>query len=344
VDGYGTICGNGKYEEGTWAIEKMGNKKSENVGRHVLLYGFNDISRKLIISFHAANIVVDGVIDQRFAESPTNREINNITWIELDGEKIRTISPHKDLRLFSEDVAIVCLNNGMNHRSVARLLSSRGIERILYLPMDDFTPQNDASIIRQTYFHTLNGIFDNIGYIPKYNECEEGIIGYDKNWVMFWCPCELLFTFTEGMLEHGLEEGLKKRKQLFQKWCDVELSQYVPYINLFRLLSGDDSANIEQYLLLQREDKDERIALLEDRRNLFLLYENAIKYNLSFFTDSPTIVQFDKVKNRFHVEDGLHRAIYLIVKGYNKVPVAVKTSSYNVYKHNASRLSRYEKM
>lgn len=311
----------------------MCKKEPDNVGRHVLLYGFNDISRKLIRNLLDASVVVDGIIDRRFAESSNNSEDGSFTWIEPERIMVRALSLQMNLREFGDDVAIVCLNNGMNHRNIARLLFSCGINRILYLPMDNCTPQNDASLLRQAYFHILNGDFDKINSIPIYNECDEGIIEYNKNWVMFWCPSELLFTFTEDMLIHGLEASLKARKYLFQKWCNVKLRDYVPYINLFKFLSGDKSADIEPYLLLQRESQDERDALLEDRKELYVLYENSIKYNLSFFTDSPTKVQFDAEEHRFHVEDGLHRAIYLIAKGYNRIPVVVETSSYNVYRH-----------
>lgn len=290
----------------------------------IVLYGLNSISKRVAKKLYYSNYEIKGIIDRKFNQGC-------VQIIDVEGYLVKPLSLTK-LRDLSSPIVIICLNNGMLHREVARMLNSEyGIEKIIFLPMDNFTPYQDASLIRRAYSRILSGDFGDVGELPKYREYESEVIEVNNYEISFWCPIDAVYTFSVEMLEK-IEQHLTDRKMFLVPYCNTRIKDYKPYIHLFEYLSGRGDANIQDYLILHRNNENDRQRLLNDRQRLFEVYEHMVKYDICFFTDSPTRVIYDVREKCFHVEDGLHRAIYLITKGYDKVPVRCTITDYKFFK------------
>ena len=51
---------------------------------------------------------------------------------------------------------------------------------------------------------------------------------------------------------------------------------------------------------------------------------------MNFFTDSPSLCSWNE-SGHFNMYDGLHRALYLVSKGYKEVPIAVSREDFDKY-------------
>lgn len=305
----------------------MINSFSINKSNNFILYGKNKTCEKLVKLLSEKGYSISGIIDGKF-EGHLNE------FITINGQNIRALNPNASLNEYKDDIAVICLNNGMNHRSVARRIFLSGLIKILYLPMDNLTPKVEASIIRQAYFHLFNGEWDSLDVVPCYRETDANIIDEGQRFISFWCPIDYVFTFDNSALEDITEAHLIDRKKELLCYSNIKISEYKPYLDLFGFLSGNVDVNVDDYLRLQRGSDDSRKALLEDRKKLYIIFENHLKYDIDFFTDSPTKARYNKKFKVFNVEDGLHRAIYLIFKGYKKIPLVVRKDDYIVFLKN----------
>lgn len=250
---------------------------------------------------------------------------------EICGRKV--LSPDVAEGIVSEDtIVIISLRNGLQQENVAEGLAEIGLRKLIYLPMHIKQALSIRKQYRLNYARLISGDFAHIRQVPIYGYgavCPGYVIVEQNNEkVVFWCNITDLHTaaFVEAELPQRWEINLS----IVNKYIDRKIEELYPYVELFRYLGGE-RADINSYMEMQgRVTQEQRNQLLDDRRMLYKVYEDAYKYEMNFFTESPSICTWNE-KGYFNISDGMHRAVYLISKGYTEVPVAVTKSDFEKY-------------
>lgn len=251
---------------------------------------------------------------------------------ERCGRKV--LSPDEAEKIVSENIVVIMsMRSGVQQEDAAeKLFKTTGLRKIIYLPMQIRQPLSVRRQYRLNYARLVKGDFEHIRQKPMfgYGADHSGyvIIEQGSEDIVFWCDISDLYTLFP------IDEDLLKRWQInlnvMKQYVDRKIEEFYPYVELFRYLKGEEAC-IDSYMEFHgRTTKEQREQLLVDRRMLYQVYEQAYKYELSFFTDSPLICMWSE-NGYFHVQDGLHRAHYLISKGYTEVPVSVTKSDFEKY-------------
>lgn len=283
-------------------IYKM--KKSDEI----YLYGINQVSVNAYYNMIKQGYNVRGIIDQRanFSE-PMYISKEQFFYDSKDNERINII---------------ICLNDGMNHDAVAEDFFKNGIIKILFLPMKENFTFEMASYYRKSYIKFLDGEYENIN-IPLYRKFKKKlfeVVAENKKSVIFLCPFDYIrvdkrvFTRKQNDLSFELKEEIKK-------YINCYIGEFDLYLNLWRYISGEN-VNCDKYFLFHRKNENERKKLLENRRELYTLFDNNFKKNFQFFYDSPASVLWND-EGFCTVIDGLHRICFLYLKGINYFPVKI---------------------
>ena len=287
----------------------------------IYLYADNIQSKKLAKVLMDQGYPVRGIIDIKFSLRGSMM-INNCQ-IELNNADF-----FDTLREKEKVLVIICLNNGFIHSAVATELFNKGIKNIIYLPLKmQNIPINIQNRMCQIYSEVMDYGLDSSIKIPytneyvssNYNEINFRLIEKNSNYISFLCHKDLLYTQVfDALIENIFNPNNVGAYKIF---CDQQIENFEPYILLFKYLSGNQNVDIDKYLSFFRNNSAEKEKLLKDRSELFELYEYNLKYNFSFFLNSPANCCYDGKKIR--VKDGYHRLLYLIYKGYDLLPIKI---------------------
>ena len=229
-------------------------------------------------------------------------------------------------------VVILSLRNGLQQEIVAERLGNAGFCKLLYLPMHIKEPLSVRKQYRKNYARLQEFDFAHIKNVPIYG-CEMGdtgdvVIEKNETKVIVWCPITSLYSGTR--LADEIKKKWKINDELMIQYIDKRIEEIYPYIKLFQYCRNQE-ADPSSYLELQgRITQEEKESLLEDRKRLYEVFEQAYKYEMNFFTDSPSLCSWNE-SGHFNMYDGLHRALYLVSKGYKEVPIAVSREDFDKY-------------
>ena len=152
----------------------------------------------------------------------------------------------------------------------------------------------------------------------------------EKN-TAFLCRKDILNTARkETFLKNVLPRKEKLCRKNSEKLAEIPLTEFYPYKNLFDYLFGKSLEVPKDYLELQRETLYEQKELLCNRKKLFSCFESHYENDYNFFLYSPANAQWNE-NGYFNISDGLHRMIYLIEKGKNKVPIVVSNEDFSKF-------------
>ncbi|MGN0739635.1 MAG: hypothetical protein ACI4LX_05630 [Treponema sp.] len=288
----------------------------------VFLYGDNFIARKLLGSLRKSDYFVKAIIDRRY--KTLQKEADGLELLSLD-------LLHENIK---DAVVVICLASGLTHESVLSDLIKKGFENIIYLPMLTNRPLLEQEVIRRAYLDITAGNFDAISSIPKTISLSKNdtiIIFENTKQTSFLCPVQLLHTATEKTLQTDVLPDRESLTRQFVKDClELPLENLIPYRQLFSYLMGNGDYP-KVYLDWLRNTEEEKKELLENRKQLLQVYEQNYEYNFSFFLYSPARAEWNK-KGYINICDGLHRCIYLMMKGKKMVPVVMQNDDYMAYK------------
>lgn len=221
----------------------------------------------------------------------------------------------------------------MQHEKVARSLFQIGISKIIYLPMGINISLRKQELYRRAYQLVQRNEFEKIDKVPVYeigSKTSLIIIDDREKEISFWCPIRFLRSATEAMIMNNVPGHLSSAKPILLEYADVEIGEHRPYIELFQYLQGKD-VDADHYLAaMGRVTLASQEALLTDRRQLYVVYEQSLRYNMQFFLDSPARCSWN-VKGYFNVRDGMHRIQYLYSKGYREVPIVVSIEEWEQF-------------
>lgn len=256
-------------------------------GVGIFIYGCGDVGRGVAHNLLCNDYNVRGFIDRAAEEIKI-----------CDGLSVYSIADIQKV-LQSDDIIAVVLNNGMHHDKVAETLFQHGADKIIYSPMIIRSTYEHRQFLRRTYKFLLLGEFQNIKSVPKFGAMRDSkarIIAVNDENICFWCPV-----------------------------TSIEIREH--YLTLFEWLNGK-SVDLKQYfnaiyfnLPHLRNSLELRRRWLNGRKELISIYEDALKYDMLFFTDAPSPAVWNEATNQFKLTDGNTRAHYLIYKGYDCVPV-----------------------
>ncbi len=286
----------------------------------VFLYGDNHIARRLHGMLRSAGYTVGAVLDRRYTsrkKGPDGTE--RLSLGTLEGERVTEGS-----------AVIVCMASGISHESALDGLVRKGFSSILYLPMLINRPLQEQELIRWGYFAALRGDFGEVRGIPRTRSLSESgvtVIYRNRKDTAFLCPISLLRSATEKKIKEEVLPGREYSTPiLIKNFKEVPLVRQEPYKQLFSYLMGKGDYP-EEYLSAMRESEEERKLLLEDRWRLLKIYEMNYEYNFSFFLYSPAEADWNE-GGYLNVNDGLHRSVYLMLKGKRSVPVVVSNEDF----------------
>lgn len=288
--------------------------------KSIFLYGDNFISRKLYKNLSENGYSIKGLIDQKYKTSL--KDINGINLLSLNFLK----------KIIDDAVIIICMSNALTHETVLPELIKKGFENIIYLPMIYNRPLKEQEIIRCAYFSILNGDYKNALEIPKTISLntDKWEIFKTSNNTAFFCHTDLLFTATKNEIKKNILPGRwNLSKHFLDNAIEIPLENLLPYKQLFSYLMGNE-VYPKAYLDWMRDTEEEKKLLLENRRQLLQVYEQNYEYNFSFFLYSPAKANWNK-KGYINICDGLHRCIYLMMKGKKLVPVVLSNEDYLAY-------------
>ena len=118
---------------------------------------------------------------------------------------------------------------------------------------------------------------------------------------------------------------------MFRAYQLNPLTQFIPWIKLFKYLLNQLDEYPEEYLNMQFPDWKTKFAdltnkygeniLLSNRKRLLTFFEYHYKFDKAFFAYSASETYMDKKSGVPCVADGLHRVCYLYCKGDEFVPI-----------------------
>jgi len=209
-----------------------------------------------------------------------------------------------------ESIVIIMLQNGRLHPSVAQMLYSVGINKIIYLPQDLKNPVNKVMYDRYNLF--LEQDFEKLIDMPLYGEIDNKL---HKNsnfqvtegiYVTRKIPIEFLYVYEEKSTS-----------------IKIPIEEEKIYHEMFDYLEGL-KAECREYLSFQGVSGESAERLLEDRRGLNLFFS---QLNDEDFMIIAPHARWNK-DGYFNIIDGLHRAIYQVRRGKKDIFIRIKKEDY----------------
>jgi len=259
---------------------------------------------------------------------------------EVDGLPVLSIREFLNSTGASDAVVIVCLNNGNQQEKVAHQLFEEGLRKIIYLPMSMGLDADRRHFRRKCYSNVTQG--DNISeqqclYLTDDDFKPFGaidsatdvfLIAYTQKTVTFWCNCEIIWSCGAALYQKIIAHDGRDVSPQLSRFAEQRIKEHAPYQELFKFLRGEEN-NIDLYLAyMGQNSQEERSKLLEDRKRLYLQFEQAFQYEPQFFTDSPSFGVWNS-NGYVNLIDGMHRAQYLLSKGCKEIPVRVMKEDFN---------------
>lgn len=296
-----------------------------------------DLNKTLVIWIYGA-----GNIGENYCRKLLNAGYNVGGFLDQNADsmgeicKRQVLLPDEAEKIVSEDtVVIISLRNGLQQETIAEKLALVGLTKIIYLPMHIKQSLFVRRQYRLNYEHLLNGDFSQIlqepvfGCETYYPDCM--VIRETKDKIAFWCKNDDLYS--AAFIEEETQKMWQVNQCTMEKYVDRKINELTPYVELFQYLRGEQ-ADIGSYMEMQgRVTQEQRALFLEDRRILYQVYERAYKFEMNFFTDLPSVCIWNE-KGYFNMQDGMHRAQYLISKGYTEVPIIVAKGDFEKYIQN----------
>jgi hypothetical protein len=223
----------------------------------------------------------------------------------------------------SKSVVIICLADGMQHKSVAEKLYSYGYRYIICLPMQmglDRTTKNNLSL---RYNWILDGDFALVDRIESFHVylqhqlcCEDSVIYKYNGIYTVWVREECLFTESTELWKGDISKVYTR-----QDSQNINISSFDEYRDLFSYFRGQNS-DCDKYWRVSTKERteEEKQHEIKSREALFRTYEREYALGLEFFIcGAPVVVWNDN--GYWNLHGGHHRTIFLQQRGHVIFPV-----------------------
>ena len=272
----------------------------------IILYGFNENTRKQLVYFQSHNISCPAIIDQR------GNELKSFNGIKI-------VSSIKQILLTDAGKNAVCcfimLNNGQLHLQIADTLFKEGIRKVLFIPMVRNSERAAKIALTVNYGYMLQG---------KYECCKNIPILYDALFLQDNSVCDVIMKLHDEVIVNVPVSMIYTNKNAPGIYSNVPIIDFDPYNQLFAFFSGN-CAEANAYISdIAWTDKQKVIG---DRRELFNYYEYEFTQGMDYFISAAATAKWNTC-GYFNVVDGHHRVTYLLSKQLKKIPLRITQIDY----------------
>lgn len=306
----------------------MKNKSEQyftiNKNTPILLLGYTQYAREIAESLVKRSYCVKGYID------------NNAKQLSCDKLPVYLLKELEDFSWHKEAVVIICLQNIRTQIEAAEQTLREGkINKIIFLPDTGLFDRDMAGKMRRVYQKVcLQEKLTNY-LIPKYDvmRCDkEGIIVARRfrNCFCILCPIQLIFTGYKDKRNAWQFKDSEIYTKMAEQYEDKNITLNRLYNIFFDYMMygiGNYDAYIEIYSKITQKSKD---LYLNDRIELFKLYESEYEKDNSFFMETAAIAEWNP-QGYFNLKDGHHRVSFLYKKGHILIPIIISNTDFNSY-------------
>lgn len=275
----------------------------------IIIYGAGDKAKIL-----SSKLIEKGYKVCFFIDKKVKGSIDNIPVFNVE-DAVHSINK------ISEYILIITLNDGSKHFEIAKQFNSYGITNIVYLPFENTCSLISKQELRFTYKEVVINYNFNVS-CPDYNESHLIVSKYNiindryKDSIVLWYPLNKLYCTVNNSLAKDFKEYIDFFN-IIKDICEniISISEVIE----------NNYSQIQPYMELNRRKTIEDYkTLIENRVMLYRAYLESLKYDPGFFIDSP--IEIEVKNNRVYVIDGYHRLHFLIVQGYEFIPIMIKKS------------------
>lgn len=229
-------------------------------------------------------------------------------------------------------VVVICLANGMIHKSVADSLYRLGYIYIVFLPMNHCIPDEQKRKLTRLYNHVLFAehelmectITDYTQYSIPNTDMENSIIEKSSQNITVWMRLEMLFSES---LE--LWKGDKSKIHTKAQYKDRNIACANPCEDLFDFFALR-SDSCETYFSSKKEEKskEEKERELSQRESLYRLFQKEHERGMEFFIEGAPQVMWNP-DAYCNLVGGHHRTLYLLHEGHSLFPVKMQYDDFD---------------
>lgn len=239
----------------------------------------------------------------------------------------------------SECIIMICLANGMIHKTVADELYSLGYQYIVFLPMNYCIPDEQRRKLTRLYNCVLLAdsvmpecfVSDYSQYAVPDMRAENSIICKTSQNITAWMRLEMLFSES---LE--LWKGDKTKLHVKAQYKDKNIACAHPYETLFDFFAlRSDSYDIYFDSRKEKKSPQEKERELVQREKLYRLFKKEYERGMAFFIESAPEVIWNP-RNYFNLVGGHHRVLYLLHEGHSLFPVKMQNDDFDRWCNNAA--------
>ncbi len=274
----------------------------------IVLYGYNLYCREQADRLLAGGYTVAGIIDKN----------------AQDGDEYRGIEITKSIENFpvSEKTCVfIMLQNGMLHWEIARDLYRHGIARAVFLPMKtEFYSDDLQNEFILQYNYMMEGCYSLMKVPYLQDEMFELTVGRQWKLARRLDNAEYIIWITRDMLRTTMKEE--------EKYRDIPIADFTPYMDLFSYLAGDQR-DLSEYIKLYgltpfpETSAEARDYVVKKRQDLYTFFEDKFSSgSMDYFVAAAPKAVWN-ANGYLNLCEGQHRCVYLLRKGLNYLPVRV---------------------
>lgn len=220
------------------------------------------------------------------------------------------------------DIWFLAFQNARKHKEFAEQLYDKGFKKIIFLPTDEAVEWEKGIRIRQIYNYLLYGEVNERLQIPYYDEIIKSLIDTSNAVINEECGLTTFYARAESLFVNNLYQKCDKSGYA------ISLPLVDHYISMFEKVAGMDvsETDYQEYCEEQSFTKENYKEKILDRYQLYHLFERNLNRG-DFFSASASIVEPNR-NGVLHIKEGLHRAVFLTMRGWSYIPVTILTKNF----------------
>lgn len=287
------------------------------------IYGGGELGRSFFRQLMKDGFCVQGIID-RNAEKLKAEERIFILSVECFAHYFK-----------NDDVVIVCVHNALWHTEIVESLKRIGVNNILFIPLNKDYSRLWSNEMLKAYNYFINREYNKLKNIPTLSLLldhsitpAKAVLKETDNSVMCWIDITSLYT------SESVGYATKRYAPVeLEAYADTPMPGMIPYVNLFRLLAGQEGGEADSFLRLCKrfqnsidEYSDEEF--ISDRFDLYNELSSQFNFGIERFIESAPDCKWN-CKGFFNLLDGMSRTTFLYTRGFQFVPVKIKRNEFN---------------
>lgn len=228
-------------------------------------------------------------------------------------------------------IVVICLADGMLHKSVADDLYKRGYQNIVFLPMVHSICAGEKRRLTALYNRILDGselcgeedwIYPYSYYKNPQLESMNGVFGETEDSYIVYLRLEELFSES-----YELWKGDKSKVFVKLEHKDKSIMLH-PYLSMFKYFLLE-IPSCEAYFAASRIERsdDEKKKEIIKREKLYSIFKKELEKGMEFFLSAaPPVIR--NPQNYYNLVGGHHRTLFLLSEGKTLFPVKMKKDDF----------------